>query len=284
MSAADEAGARRPRAEALRRFGGLLAKESIQIVRDPSTGLIAGLLPLILLFVFGYGVSLDTERLRVGLVVEQRGEAADSLAAAFEASRYLEVVRRAHDRRAVEGALVAGDVRGVIVIPAGFRPGGDQRRRTVGVLTDGSEPNTAKFVASYTEGVVAAWGAGRPGRDVAPAITLIPRMRFNPELASRYFLVPGSIAIVMTLIGTLLTALVVAREWERGTMEALMATPVGIGGLLLAKLLPYFVLALGSMALVTLLAVWGFGVPLRGSVPALLAIAVAFLFPALGQG
>lgn len=150
---------------------------------------------------------------------------------------------------------------------------------------DGSEPNTASFVQNYARGVVATWQRQR-GEGASPAapIAVEQRFWFNPELASRFFLVPGSIAIVMTLIGTLLTALVVAREWERGTMEAIMATPVTVPALLAGKLLPYFLLGLASMALCTGIAVLLFGVPLRGSVLALLALAVAFLCPALGQG
>ena len=121
--------------------------------------------------------------------------------------------------------------------------------------------------------------AGRP-----PPITAEQRVWFNPELTSRYFLVPGSIAIVMTLVGTLLTSLVVAREWERGTMEAMMATPVTAAELLAGKVLPYFLLGLASMTLCVLLAVFLFGVPLRGSLLALYALSATFLMPALGQG
>jgi ABC-2 type transport system permease protein len=134
--------------------------------------------------------------------------------------------------------------------------------------------------------VVASWQRRQAleGEGVAAAIRPVPRFWYNPELESRFFLVPGSIAIVMTLIGTLLTALVVAREWERGTMEAMMATPIGVAELLAGKLLPYFALALASMALSTTVAVLLFGVPLRGSLPALLLLSIAFLCPALGQG
>ena len=121
--------------------------------------------------------------------------------------------------------------------------------------------------------------AGRP-----PAIQLVPRYWYNAGLRSRNFLVPGAIAIVMTMIGTLLTALVVAREWERGTMEALIATPITMAEFIASKVLPYFLLALVSMALCTIIAVWAFGVPFRGSILALLAIASAFLLPALGLG
>jgi ABC-2 type transport system permease protein len=268
-----------------RRFAALLVKESLQIVRDPSSILIAFVLPLILLFLFGYGVSLDANVIKIGLAVETASEPSQSLAAAFRSSRFFDV-REARDRRALEPLLVAGAIRGIVVIPAHF---GEEAARNVAtaklqVITDGSEPNTAKFVENYAQGVWANWLASRGVTDLAPAIALEPRFWFNPELRSRYFLVPGVIAIVMTLVGTLLTALVVAREWERGTMEAMMATPISTPELILGKLIPYFLLGLGAMAMCTSIGVFLFGVPLRGSLLALLAISSAFLIPALGQG
>jgi drug efflux transport system permease protein len=134
--------------------------------------------------------------------------------------------------------------------------------------------------------VLASWARieGADNGTQRPGIEIEQRFWFNPQLTSRFFLVPGSIAIVMTLVGTMLTALVVAREWERGTMEAMMATPVTAAELLAGKVLPYFVLALLSMTLCVLIAVFAFGVPFRGSVVALYALAAAFLVPALGQG
>ena len=155
------------------------------------------------------------------------------------------------------------------------------------MITDGSLPNTASFVAAYAEGVRATWAEGRSldrGERASPAIAPLPRFWFNPGLQSRFALIPGSISIVMTMIGTLLTALVVAREWERGTLEALMATPVSMGEFLATKILPYFVLGLGSMTLCVIVAVFLFGVPFRGSIVALYALGAAFLMPALGQG
>lgn len=270
-----------------RRLRALVIKESLQIVRDPSSILIAVVLPLILLFLFGYGVSLDANRLRIGIAIENPSPAARELAGGFQASRFFDV-RLAEDRRAFIPDLVAGRIRGIVVIPATFTAesaltdGAPQ----IQVITDGSEPNTASFVQNYARGVVANLLAQRvaEGERRPPPIAAVPRFWFNPGLESRFFLVPGSIAIVMTLIGTLLTALVVAREWERGTMEAMMATPIGVAELLLGKLLPYFGLALASMTLCTLVAVLLFGVPLRGSVAALLLLSIAFLCPALGQG
>jgi ABC-2 type transport system permease protein len=271
-----------------RRLAALLAKETIQILRDPSSILIAFVLPLILLFLFGYGVSLDANKVRIGVAVEAASEASQGLAAAFRASRFFDV-REARDRRELEPLMVAGDIRGIVVIPAQFgeEAAANALSARLQVLTDGSEPNTAKFVENYAQGVWASWAASRQPAGAgatARAVSLEPRFWFNPELRSRYFLVPGCIAIVMTLVGTLLTALVVAREWERGTMEAMMATPISTLELIVGKLLPYFALGLGAMALCTAIGVFLFGVPLRGSFLALLAISSAFLVPALGQG
>jgi ABC-2 type transport system permease protein len=275
-----------PRLGRARRFAALVRKESYQIVRDPSSFLIAVVLPMILLFLFGYGVSLDVSRTRVGLVVESATPITQDLAASFQASRYFEVVE-GRDRREFEEGLILGRIRGILVIPANFsadyasggKPG-------IQVLVDGSDPNTANIVQNYAQGVVANWARLRAAEIAArPAVVTVDlRFWFNPELTSRYFLIPGSIAIVMTLVGTLLTALVIAREWERGTMEAMMATPVTAAELLAGKVLPYFVLALAAMTLCVLVAVFLFGVPFRGSILALYALSAAFLLPALGQG
>jgi ABC-2 type transport system permease protein len=266
-----------------RRLSALVRKETLQIVRDPSAILIAFLLPIVLLFLFAFAVSLDVRDVRLGVVLESDSAAAQSLAAAFGATRYFEVTP-ARDRRDVAPKLVAGELRGFVVIPQDF----DERlasgaRALVQIVTDGSEPNTASFVAGYAEGVVANWAGARAATRAAP-VALEPRFWFNPEIESRRFLVPGAIAIVMAMIGTLLTAMVIAREWERGTMEAIMSTPAGILEILLGKLLPYFGLALLATAGCATLAVTLFDVPLRGSWLALLLLACSFLVPALGQG
>lgn len=270
-----------------RRLAALMAKEGRQIVRDPSSILIAFVLPLILLFLFGYGVSLDTTRTRIGLVVEAPSPSARDLASAFQASRYFDA-RLGTDRREFAAALVGGTIGGIVVVPATFDA--DLRKRfrapEVQVIVDGADPNTAALVQGYAQGVIATWARQRAeaaGRR-AGAAGVGDRVWFNPDRTSRYFLVPGSVAIVMALIGTLLTALVVAREWERGTMEAMMATPVTVIELLGGKIISYFLLGLASMTLCTLVAVFLFRVPFRGSVLALYAISGAFLLPALGQG
>ena len=282
-SAAQPAAA--PRRFDTRRLAALVRKESLQAVRDPSTLLIAFVLPAVLLFLFAYAVSLDIRQVRIGVVVESPGAAAQELAAAFAATRYLDVTF-AHDRREVADRVVAGELRGFVVIPQDF----EQRlidphgASLLQVITDGSQPNTASFVANYAQGVLMTWRAGQAGASPAQAITLQPLYWFNAELESRRALVPGAIAIIMTIIGTMLTALVVAREWERGTMEAVMSTPASVAEILVGKLLPYFALGMLSTMAATALAIFVFDVPLRGSLAALLLLSAVFMLPALGQG
>jgi len=270
-----------------RRLRALMIKESLQIVRDPSSLLIAVVLPLILLFVFGYGISLDANKIRVGLVLEDNNADVRDFASAFLDSKYFDV-EVARQRQALQPKLVTGELRGLIVVPQGFsarREHGDATA-PIQLLTDASQPNTAGFIENYVHAIWLNWQIAHDPqhRAAAPPISLESRFWYNPEAESRNFLVPGSVAIVMTLIGTLLTALVVAREWERGTMEALMATPISIGDLLLGKLVPYYTLGMISMALSTAIAVFLFGVPLRGSFPVLALVTSAFLVAALGLG
>jgi ABC-2 type transport system permease protein len=272
----------------LRRLAALVRKEAAQILRDPSTFLIAFVLPMILLFLFGYAVSLDSTRTRVGLVLEDSSAPALRLAQAYRSSRYFEVTE-ARTVAEVRDKLVDGELRALIVIPQDFGAGIKRGKMPpIQIVTDGSQPNTANFAAAYGEGVRASWAAAEglernPNARQAP-VTISARYWYNPELKSKFFLVPGSIANVMTMVGTLLTALVVAREWERGTMEAMMATPISMAEFIASKVIPYYLLALASMALCTVIGVFVFGVPFRGSVFALFVVGSAFLMPALGLG
>ena len=266
------------------RLAAIARKETYQIFRDPSTLLVAFVLPIVMLFLFAYGVSLDTRNVRIGVVLEADDAAAQSLAAAFSGSRYFSVTP-ARDRREVEPLMIAGHLRGYVVIPQDFasRLQRGQTNALVQIVTDGTQPNTATFVANYAQGVVSSWAATQlPG--AAPAINIQSRFWFNPEMESRRALIPGALSIIMTIIGTLLTALVVAREWERGTMEGIFSTPATVLEILLGKLLPYFCLGLIAVSVSTVLAVWVFEVPLRGSVLTLLLLSSVFLIPALGQG
>ena len=272
----------------MRRLAALIRKESLQILRDPSSILIAFVLPMILLFIFGYGVNLDSNRIRIALVLESNTPDVTSLATAFTNSRFFDV-SVGRDRREFIPRLVAGQLRGIVVVPSDFtvKNAGRTGQAPIQVITDGSEPNIATFVSNYAKGVVEVWTAHQnedTGSAVRERIAVDPRFWYNEELKSRNFLIPGSIAVTMSLIGTLLTALVIAREWERGTMEALMATPVTILEILAGKLVPYFFLGIGSMSVCWLVATFWYEVPFRGSFIALLLSTSVFLLTALGQG
>jgi len=271
-----------------RRIRGLISKETRQVLRDPSNLLVAVFLPLLLLFLFGYGISLDPRVYRLGVVVEQPTPETGSFTAALANARVFNI-ETGRDLREFRGALTAGDLKGIIVLPADFSDRAYRRESApIQVIVDGSDPNTAGLVQGYLELLWANWLAGESisrGQPLLPLpVTVEPQFWYNAELASRNSLIPGSMAIILTLIGALLTALVIAREWERGTMEALLATPIGTLELMLGKVVPYFLLGIGSMVLSTLVAVWLFDVPFRGSFLMLGLISAVFMLAALGQG
>jgi len=272
-----------------RRMRALMVKEFFQIIRDPSTLLITVFLPLLLIFLYGSGVSLDLDHLRVGLVMEDTAPDVQSFAKSLTNSRYFEV-KTVRDRRDLHDDLTSGAIRGMFIVPSYFtqyrnRP---DKVAPIQVIADASETNTANFVQNYAQGVFANWlqqEAISQGIQIStPLISAEPRFWYNEQLESRFFLLSGSLAIIMTLIGSLLTALVVAREWERGTMEALMSTTVSICELVIAKMIPYFCLGMISMIICVFLSITFYDLPLRGSFLVLLMVSALFLFCALGLG
>lgn len=271
----------------VRRVLALWRKESRQILRDPSSLAIAFVLPVILLVLVGWGVSLDAERVPVAIVVETQSPTTGDVVEAIDASSYFEA-RPMLDRRAAVAALDAGEVEGIFVLRGDFARQLQQARGAeIQVIVDGVDANTARIVQAYARGAVETWLAARArehGIEAQVPIRLAPRVWYNQGLQSRNFLIPGLVAIIMTLIGALLTALVVAREWERGTMEALLATPVTVGELMLGKLVPYFVLGMGAMLVVALMALGPFDIPLRGSFAALALVSGVYMLVVLGWG
>ena len=271
-----------------RRLWALCRKESYQIVRDPSSILIAFIMPVLLLFVLGYAVNLDVDHLRVGLLREDNGAPAISLAKTLAANPSI-ALKAGRSRSELMAALEQGKLRGIIIIPNDFsrklaEQGAEARLQ---LLIDGAEPNTAQFVSSYVQGIWENWLRQRQteqGANHRPTIEILSRTWYNESNVSRNFLVPGSIAVVMTIIGALLTSLVVAREWERGTMEALLASPVTRLELLLSKILPYYLLGMAACWICLLVAVYIMGVPFRGSLLMLFVVSSLFLGCALGMG
>lgn len=273
--------------QSLERLAGLLHKEAVQIVRDPSALAIAFLLPAVLLVIFGYGVTLDPHRVPIAVVIERPDALAESFRAQLLGTTHFSV-RSFNTIQAADRAFDARKVSGIVWLRSDFARrllwrGG----APIGVIVNGVDANTARLVEGYLQQVWSTWLAARVrerGRAQGLPIAVESRVRFNAAMSSRDYLVPGLIAIVMTLTGALLTALVVAREWERGTFEALMVTRASIREILLAKLIPYFVLGMGGMAATLVLAVTLFGVPFRGSVLVLTGASALFLLAALGMG
>ncbi len=268
------------------RLNGLIRKEFIQIIRDPSSIAIAFLMPLVLLFIFGYGVSLDSEHIPLGLVIESPSADASNFASSFHASRYFET-HHFSTTRAAKQAMMEGQISAIIVLKQDFS---EELRRSgapVQLLLNGVDENTARIISGYVDGAFQKWlerDADARGMALETPVRIEQRIWYNSELRSRNFLVPGLIAVIMTLIGALLTALVMAREWERGTMEALLVTPLSMNEVILGKLIPYFLLGMGGLALSVAMALWLFHVPLRGSLWLLFATSALFLIAALGMG
>ena len=270
----------------MRRVRALVRKETHQVVRDPSSIAIGVVLPLILILFFGYGLSLDVKNVPVALVIEEPTPEAMELVAGFQLSAYFHP-RITRTMPPAQQLLLEHQVDGIVLIPADFSrhvAAGDAQLQ---LIVHGGDANRARIIEGYVQGVVGIWAArqaaeGRPG--AAAAVNVVERLWFNEANDSRYFLVPGLVVLVMTLIGALLTAMVMAREWERGTLEALLVTPVRSEEILLGKTLPYFVLGLIGFFLCVLSARFLFHVPLRGSPWVLLAASTLYLFVALGIG
>jgi ABC-2 type transport system permease protein len=275
------------RGGAAMRLRGLVRKEFLQIVRDPSSIAIAFIMPVALLLLFGYGLSLDVDHVPVALVVERPSADTADFVGSLRGSRYFAPLE-VPGMRAAEQALLAGRVDAIVHLRADFAA---RERRSQGaavqLIVNGVDANTARLVEGYMDGATTAWLARRAaenGESFETPVAVEHRVWFNSAVRSRNFLVPGLMVVIMTLIGALLTAMVMAREWERGTMEALIVTPVAVGEILLGKLIPYFVLGIGGMLLSVAMATWLFEVPLNGSFWLLLATSAVFMLVALGMG
>ena len=276
-----------PRALFFMRLRGILRKEVLQILRDPSSIALAIVLPLVLLFIFGYGLSLDAENVPIAVVLKDNGSAARDLAARFDQSSYFKTSHLTSMAQAMD-LLNQRRVDGIVHLQSDFSSRLFSRNLSpVQVIVNGIDANRARLIQGYARGVLQKWTALRQARGeqvAVPAVMVSQRIWFNEAAVSRNFLVPGLITLIMTLIGILLTALVVAREWERGTMEAILVTPIRRVDLLLGKVLPYFVLGMMGMGLSVVVGTTLFQVPFRGSITALLLLSSLFMLASLGFG
>ena len=238
------------------RLTGLMRKEVYEIVRDPSSIAIAFVLPVVLLLIFGYGVSLDARHIQVAEVVDHPTQRTASFLAELERSTWFSPTLYG-DQASAQQAMLQGKADAIVWLRSDFtRLSYRSGSAPIHLMVDGVDANQARLIENYVTGTWLLWQqqeATREGVRLAVPVVADMRVWFNPSLRSRDYLIPGLIAIIMTLIGALLTALVVAREWERGTMEGIMVTPVARTEILLGKLIPYFMMGMGGMAMSTLL-------------------------------
>jgi ABC-2 type transport system permease protein len=270
----------------LNRIRALVVKEMRQIVRDPSSIAIGAVLPLILILLFGYGLSLDVKNVPVAIVMDYPTAEAIDLISGFQLSPYFHpTITRSMPP--AQRLLLEHRVDGILRIPADFSRHVAAGDATLQLIVHGGDANRARIIEGYVQGVAGAWSARQAAQGTArpgPLVGVQSRLWFNEANDSSYFLVPGLVVLVMTLIGALLTAMVMAREWERGTLESLLVTPVRVEEILLGKTLPYFALALFGFALCVLSAKFLFHVPLRGSLWVLLGDSMLYVLIALGIG
>jgi ABC-2 type transport system permease protein len=269
------------------RLWSLTKKEIRQLLRDPSNVAIGLVLPIVLILIFGYGISLDVEQAAVAVVMEDASPDAHDVVAGLALTPYLKpLVTRS--MAVAERLMLDHKVDGILRLPSDFSPrlrAGDGR---VQLIIHGADAATARIIESYVAGALAQYALGAAERqgNVRPArgVTLETRVWFNEANTSTWYLVPGLIVLIMTLVGAFLTSLVVAREWERGTLEALFVTPVRPTEILLAKLIPYFGVGMLGFVLCLAAARWLFAVPLLGSLALLVLASVLYLLVALGIG
>ncbi len=268
-------------------------KEFIHILRDPRSLGMAIAIPMLLLLLFGYALSLDVDNVPTVVWDQSRSKESRAFISLLQGSRYFSVQEYVTGYPEIEAALDSGTALIALVLPERFAGRIESGRSApVQAIVDGSDPNTATIAMGYLDAI--AFGYSREvtlreiqrstGQTVQPPVDLRARAWFNADLESRNYIIPGLIAVIMMVIAALLTSLTVAREWEQGTMEQLIATPVKGPELILGKLLPYFAIGLLDVALAVLMGEFLFDVPLRGSVALLFGMAAIFLAGALSLG
>ncbi|MGH8763948.1 MAG: ABC transporter permease [Nitrosospira sp.] len=272
----------------------LTRKEIRQLLRDRSNLVVGIGLPIVMILIFGYGLSLDVRNAPVAVVLEDPSPMAADVITGLELSAYLSpvIMTSMHD---AERLMLEREVDGIVRVPSDF-----SRRLAAGdaqiqLLVHGSDANRATIIRGYVGGSVGQWAQRQADRVAAGTatvgagtgtgtVTLTERMWFNAANTSTWYLVPGLIVLIMTLVGAFLTAMVMAREWERGTLEALFVSPVRPTEILLAKIIPYFLVGMLGLGMCLLAAHFLFVVPMYGSLLIILVSSMLYLLVALGIG
>lgn len=264
----------------------VIRKEFCQIVRDPSSIIISFILPIILLLIYMYGINLDTVKVNIGIKNDDLNPETATLVKSFDSSKYVNS-NVYFDQNKMYEKIVNGYLNGAVIIPNDFSKNlADGKTAQMLIITDGSIVNVANYTQNYSAQITNQWLMSSRYAPLVKKdlVTSNIRVWYNQDINSHYFILPGSLAITMTLIGILLTALVVAREWERGTMEALLTTQIRKIDIVLGKYIPYFTLGMLSMMFNTFMCVNVFKIPFRGSFLVLFLVGGLFLFTSLGIG
>lgn len=275
------------------RVRAIARKEFIHIFRDPRSLGMAVAIPMMLLVLFGYALKLDVENVPMTVWDQSESRMSREFISRFEGSRYFSLRSYVRNYREVERAIDSGDAFASLIIPADFAALLESGRPApVQLIVDGSDSNTATIAIGYVDAVARAYSQDIAVRDIQrmggrtlyPPVEVETRVWFNADMESKNYIIPGLIAVIMMVIAALLTSLTVAREWERGTMEQLISTPVKASELILGKLLPYFAIGMFDVLLAVLMGEYLFHVPLRGNVALLFGMAAVFLAGALSLG
>jgi len=278
-----------------RRIVAISRKEFLQVRRDPRSLLIALFMPVMLLGLLGYGVRLDAKHVPVYIFDRDGSQDSQALLKGFQASDYFRIARVATSYGEITAAIDADRCKLGLVVPPDFaRRLGAGERVAVQAIVDATDDNTANLAIGYAEAVIDGFSQtvqldwirrrGLPAHAAAPSLSVEFRTWYNEDLESRNFIIPGIVALVMTLVGALLSSLTIAREWERGTMEQLVSTPVTAREIMIGKLIPYFVIGLVDAALCVVIGVGWFQVPFRGTLVTLFVATALFLVVVLGIG
>ena len=277
----------------LRRTRAVARKEFWHVLRDKRSLILALAMPMLLLLLFGYALSLDVDQIPTAVVDQDRTPQSRDLLERFAASRYFKVVDYPEDLRGLERLILRDEVVLGIVIPPDYsRQLASGRTAQVQLLLDGSDSNTASIAAGYADGVSQAFALElrehymnqRSGMTMPASVQPHLRVWYNSELKSKNYIVPGLIAVILMIISAMLTSLTIAREWEMGTMEQLLSTPLRPAELVLGKMSAYFTLGLADALIAVAIGVGLFGVPLRGNAALLFVSTCIFLFGALCWG
>lgn len=276
----------------LRRVRAVAKKEFIQIMRDPRSLALGLVIPIILIVLFGYALSLDIENVPLAIWDQDKSKTSVDFLLNFKNSNYFEIIGYYDNYRDLERLIDYGDAMMAMVIPKDFsRYMNSNQTAPVQLILDGSDSNTAQVALGYANAVIGEYdqkiinNAFQNAGIANPVpIDLKPRVWFNQDFQSKYFIVPGLIAIIMMIIAALLTSLTIAREWERGTMEQLISTPVRAGELIFGKFIPYFVIGIIDLIIAVLMGRFVFGVPLEGNIILLFVLSSIFLAGSLSLG